>query len=222
MADCPVEGSGAVRRLTVGLTGGIGSGKSAAAACFEARGAAVVDADRCSRVVVEPGSGALEAIGRHFGDGALLPDGSLNRGWVREQVFASAKERQWLESLLHPLIDAEIRRQLSAAPVSSGAAAGYSLLMSPLLLETGQRELCERIVVVDVPEQVQIERAAARDGVSEEQVRRIMRAQMRADERLAQADFVLRNDRSLPELDAQVGLLHDRFAALACGEAGQA
>ncbi len=195
--------------LVVGITGGIGSGKSALTERFAARGITVVDADLASRVVVEPGRPALAAIAGHFGEDILQADGSLDRAALRKLVFADPAERRWLEALTHPLIGAEIRAQLAAAD------SPYSILVSPLLLESSQRELADVIVVVDVPEEVQLARTVARDANDEAQVRRIMAAQMPRQQRLAGADIVVDNTRPLDELDEVVEELHREFLARA-------
>jgi dephospho-CoA kinase len=191
--------------LVVGVTGGIGSGKSAVTRCFEALGIAVVDADVAARVVVEPGGAALAAIAEHFGKDIITPDGALDRAALRQRVFSDADERLWLEKLTHPLIGEEIRRQLGAAN------SPYAILSSPLLLETSQKELVDCVVVVDVPEEVQLQRAAQRDANSEDQIRRIMAAQMQREQRLELADIVIDNSRPLAELDGVVGELHKEF-----------
>lgn len=191
--------------LVVGITGGIGSGKSAVTRCFEQLGITVVDADVAARVIVEPGGAALAAIAGHFGDAIILPDGSLDRAALRQRVFSDEQERLWLEQLTHPLIGEEIRRQLVAA------SSPYAILSSPLLLETSQRELVDCVVVVDVPEDVQLQRAANRDANSEEQIRRIMAAQMQRQQRLELADIVIDNSRPLAELDSVVDELHKEF-----------
>ena len=191
--------------LVIGVTGGIGSGKSAVTRCFEALGIAVVDADVAARVVVEPGGAALAAIAEHFGKDIITPDGALDRAALRQRVFSDADERLWLEKLTHPLIGEEIRRQLIAA------SSPYAILSSPLLLETSQKELVDCVVVVDVPEEVQLQRAAQRDANSEEQIRRIMAAQMQREQRLELADIVIDNSRPLAELDGVVGELHKEF-----------
>ncbi len=192
-------------RLVVGVTGGIGSGKSEVTRRFEAHGITVVDADIAARIIVEPGGAALAAIADHFGAGVMLPDGSLDRAALRQRVFADASERQWLERLTHPLIGEEIRRQLAAAD------SPYSILSSPLLLETQQKQLADCVVVVDVPEAIQLERATRRDANSEEQIRRIMAAQMGREQRLELADIVIDNARPLVELDTVVDELHKEF-----------
>ena len=200
-------------RLIIGLTGGIGSGKSAAAARFEqAHGIHVVDADIKSRVVVEPGRPALQKIVDRFGDAVLQEDGSLNRAALRERVFQVPDERRWLEQLLHPLIREEIVTDLASA------RSPYALLGSPLLVESGQYQMTRRVLVVDVPEALQIARTTARDNVPEEQVRAILKAQAQREERLRHAHDVIANDRDLAALHAQVDALHQQYLALARGE----
>lgn len=194
--------------LVIGITGGIGSGKTAVSDRFAARGIVVVDADLASRVVVEAGRPALTAIREHFGDEVIQADGSLDRAALRGKVFADPAERRWLEQLLHPLIGEEIRSGLKAA------ASPYAVLVSPLLFEAGQVSLVDRVLVVDVPEHLQVERTAARDGNSEEQVRAIMAAQADRETRLARADDVIVNDRGLDELDAAVEALHQSYLQL--------
>ncbi len=195
--------------LVIGITGGIGSGKTAVSDRFAARGIVVVDADLAARVVVEPGRPALDAIREHFGDAVIGNDGSLDRAALRSKVFADPAERRWLEQLLHPLIGEEIRNDLQAA------VSPYAVLVSPLLFEAGQVTLVDRVLVVDVPEDLQVERTAARDGNSAEQVRAIMAAQADRNTRLARADDVIVNDRGLDELDAAVEALHQGYLELA-------
>ena len=195
--------------LVVGITGGIGSGKSAVTERFEKLGVTVVDADLAARVVVEPGRPALAAIAERFGDTILLDDGNLDRAALRKTVFANEAERKWLEQLTHPLIGEEILQQLQSAN------SAYAILSSPLLLETSQGDLTDLTVVVDVPEEVQILRTMSRDSNDEEQVRRIMAAQMPREQRLEKADIVIDNSRSLGELDDVVAELHKEFLARA-------
>ncbi|MCR9105878.1 MAG: dephospho-CoA kinase [Gammaproteobacteria bacterium] len=195
--------------LVVGITGGIGSGKSAVTARFEALGITVVDADLAARVVVEPGKPALAAIAEHFGADMLNDDGSLDRAALRARVFADDDERRWLEALTHPLIGEEILNQIAAS------TSVYTILASPLLLETSQKALTDIVAVVDVPETVQLERTMARDDNDEAQVRRIMAAQMSRAQRLALADTVIDNSGSLEALDEQVQRLHAQWALLA-------
>lgn len=191
--------------MIVGITGGIGSGKSAVTERFERLGITVVDADLAARVVVEPGRPALDAIAEHFGADILQDDGSLDRAALRAKVFANPEERKWLEALTHPLIGQEILDQIAAS------TSPYTILSSPLLLETTQGELADHIVVVDVPEEVQLARTMSRDDNDEAQVRRIMDAQMKRADRLARADYTVDNSGEIEALDAQVEVLHARF-----------
>lgn len=194
---------------TVGLTGGIGSGKSAAAACFTELGIDVVDADWAARVVVQPGQPALAQIAAHFGAGILLESGELDRAQLRAIVFDNTAEKEWLEQLLHPLIREEILRALKT---SSGP---YAVLESPLLIESGQCKLVDRVCVVDLPEALQLERASARDRSDPEQIRRIMAAQLSREERLEKADDVLDNSKTPAHLKQQVESLHRKYLQLA-------
>lgn len=198
-----------MKAFVIGLTGGIGSGKSAVSARFETHGITVVDADQASRTVVQPGQPALAAIVERFGHGMLASDGSLDRAQLRQRIFADPVEREWLETLLHPRIAIEIFRGLQAA------TSRYVLLVSPLLLEAKQDSLANRVLVVDVDEDTQLARTMARDANNEQQVRAIMAAQMGREARLARADDVIRNDGSLADLHAQVDALHRRYVAFA-------
>jgi len=193
----------------VGLTGGIGSGKSTVARLFGALGVHWVDADDVAREVVEPGTPALEKIAEHFGQEILLPDGSLDRAALRRIVFDAPEERTWLEGLLHPVIREELMRQLR--PVNYSLP--YVLLVSPLLLETDQHELVEKVVVVDVPVDVQIQRTIARDTNDREQVERIIAAQMPREQRLRKADDVVDNNLAIMDVERQVEQLHQTFLA---------
>jgi dephospho-CoA kinase len=196
-------------RFVVGVTGGIGSGKSAVTDRFAAAGVAVVDADRAARLVVEPGTPGLAAIAHHFGPGILDEAGWLNRAALRRLVFENPVERAWLEQLTHPLIGEQIARELAAA------SSPYCILSSPLLLETGQKDVADVIVVVDVPEDVQIARTVARDQNDEDLVRKIMAAQLSREERLEGADIVIDNSGTLADLDERVAELHAEFLARA-------
>lgn len=195
--------------LTVGVTGGIGSGKSAVTQRFERLGITVVDADLAARVIVEPGQPALAAIASHFGPHILQADGSLDRAALRKLVFADDAQRRWLEQLTHPLIGAQIQRQLAES------TSVYTMLSSPLLLEGTQQQLVDLVVVVDVPEAVQLQRTMQRDDNDEAQVRRIMAAQLPRDQRLERADRVIDNSGSLAALDDQVAQLHRELLQLA-------
>ena len=191
----------------VGLAGGIGSGKSTVSDRFEALGIEVVDADVAARRVVEPGQGALAEIADYFGPDVLQRDGGLDRAALRERVFRNPEQRRWLERALHPRINALLRDELIAA------ASPYALLVNPLMRSRDAR--ANRIVVVDVPEAVQIARTMARDQVDEAQARAIMASQLDRKARLAFADDVIVNDGSLDDLRAAVDRLHPRYLELA-------
>jgi dephospho-CoA kinase len=193
----------------VGLTGGIGSGKSTVARLFGALGVHWVDADDVAREVVEPGTPALAKIAEHFGQDILLPDGGLDRAALRRIVFDAPEERAWLEGQLHPVIREELMRQLHP----DSYALPYVLLVSPLLLETDQHELVEKIVVVDVPVDVQVQRTMARDTNDREQVERIIAAQMPREQRLQKADNVVDNNLPMADVEQQVEALHQTFLA---------
>lgn len=198
-----------MKKLVVGITGGIGSGKSAVTDRFAKLGIVVVDADVAARLVVEPGSDALSAIADRFGDDVITTEGTLDRAALRKRVFSDESERHWLEQLTHPLIGEKIREQLEAAD------SDYAILSSPLLLETSQSDIVDTIVVVDVPETIQVERASRRDTNSEAQIRRIMAAQMPRQERLEKADIVIDNSGSFEALEKEVKALHQRFVTQA-------
>ena len=191
----------------LGLTGGIGSGKSAASAFFRDAGIAVVDADMVAREVVEPGEPAWSAIKERFGNDAINEDNTLNRAWLRQKVFSEPEERRWLEGQTHPRIRDRIAEQLAAAK------SPYAILESPLLFESGQYELVTSTLVVDVPEQLQVERACNRDGNDPEQIKRIIAAQLPRRERLQRADQVVNNSGSLDELHKQLSALHATYLA---------
>lgn len=195
----------------VGLTGGIGSGKSAAAERFEALGIAVVDADVESRRVVEPGEAALDAIAARFGTEVLDHDGRLDRARLRERVFQDADQRRWLEQLLHPLINRRMAEQLREA------TSPYAVLVNPLM--RGRDPRANRILVIDVPEALQVRRTMTRDGVDEAQARAVLAAQIDRRQRRSFADDVIVNDGTLADLHAAVDALHERYLRLAAGAA---
>lgn len=197
--------------VIVGLTGGIGSGKSTVATMFGDLGVHWVDADIVAREVVEPGTPALARIAEHFGDDILMDNGALDRARLRTLVFEDPAERIWLEGLLHPVIRDELIRQLNARNDDATYTLPYAMLVSPLLLETNQHELTDRVVVVDVPQEVQIQRTMNRDTNTREQVERIIAAQMPREKRLQNADEVIDNTRELTEVAHQVGELHKQF-----------
>ena len=189
----------------VGLTGGIGSGKSTVAGMFAARGVTVVDADQVARELVAPGSPALDDIKQHFGERVCKPDGSLDRAALRELVFSDPAQRQQLEAILHPLI---LERMHSAAEHAPGP---YCILVMPLLLEAQQQHAVDRVLVIDCTPELQRQRAMSRDGVSAAEVERIMAAQLSREQRLAAAHDVLVNDGDLQQLETQVQALHQRY-----------
>lgn len=190
----------------VGLTGGIGSGKSTVAKAFSQLGISSVDADQASRAVVEPGMPALASIANHFANtNIILADGQLNRPLLRDIIFSNADEKKWLETLLHPLIRDWIVSQLQAA------RGDYVILESPLLFETDQHQLVDTVLLVDIPVELQLERASSRDGNNAEQIQRIIDAQMSRDDRCARADWVLDNTQPLDSLEGSVLKLHQQF-----------
>ena len=195
--------------FVLGLTGGIGSGKSAVAACFKQYGIKVVDADIAARKVVEPGMPALQAIAEHFGEQVLQADGTMDRAALRSIVFDDEQQRHWLEQLLHPAIGKWIAAELASA------TSPYAILESPLLLETEQRKSTQRALVVDVSKELQIERATARDDNSREQIEAIIAAQLPREERLTRADDVIDNSGSLEDLEKAVKILHQQYLDIA-------
>lgn len=197
--------------MIIGVTGGIASGKSTVALAFAALGIPWVDADDVAREVVEPGEPALAEIAARFGEPVLHSDGRLNRRALREIVFAEPAERRWLEGVTHPRIR---QRLIAHLERMQAEGAPYVLLVSPLLFESGQSQLVDRCLVIDVPESLQIARTAFRDEVGEVQARAIIAAQMSRSERLARADDIIDNSRSEAELAAQVAELDRRYRQL--------
>ena len=191
--------------MIIGLTGGIGSGKTAVSDSFEALGIDVVDADLASRVVVQKGKPCLLKIAQHFGEDILTKEAELDRAKLREIIFKSEEEKNWLESLLHPAIANQIQDELNESK------SPYTILVSPLLLETNQKDFCSKVLVVDVPVETQVERTLKRDGVSKEQVQAIINSQISRNDRLNLADEVIVNDGTLEELEIAVKILHEKF-----------
>jgi dephospho-CoA kinase len=195
----------------VGLTGGIGSGKTTVASAFKDLGVKVIDADQGSRAVVAPSSPALETIRNHFANSVwenveVVVDKQLDRTALREIIFSDASEKKWLEQLLHPLIREWIIDQLQQAENSP-----YIILESPLLLETDQHKLVDTVLVVDVPEPLQLQRASSRDGINCENIQAIMDTQMSRQQRLDHADLVFDNSLNFASLATRVNKLHQRF-----------
>lgn len=194
----------------VGLTGGIGSGKTAASDYLAlSYGIEVVDADIVAREVVMQGQPALLAITQHFGQGVLLADGQLNRAILRDIVFNSPQERKILESITHPAIRERILHKLTAS------LSVYTLLVSPLLFESGQSKFAQRNLVIDCDASLQQQRASQRDNVSLQQIQQIMAAQLSREERLQRADDVVVNTGNLANLHQQLDHLHQRYLQLA-------
>ena len=191
--------------LIIGLTGGIGSGKSVASDKFKSLGITIVDADVASRTVVEPGKPALKEIEDHFGSGIITAEGKLDRNNLREIIATDPEERKWLESVTHPKIGEQITKEISES------TSVYTLFVAPLLLETNSQEMCSRVVVVDVPKDVQIRRTAKRDKVSPNQVEQMVAAQMKREKRLEKADDVLLNNGTIEDLEKQVEELHKKY-----------
>lgn len=195
--------------LIIGLTGGIGSGKTAVSDAFARRGAPIIDTDLIAREVVAPGQPALAEIVTQFGPACVDSQGGLDRAYLRQVVFAEPALRRRLESILHPRIRQALRERLAAIKTP------YCLVVVPLLVETGMTDMAHRILVVDVPAAFQIQRVMARDNVTEDQARRVLAAQASRAQRLALADDVIDNSGDLASLDAQVAALHEKYIVLA-------
>lgn len=193
----------------IGLTGGIASGKTTVANIFHQHFAIdIVDADIVAREVVAPGTPGLKAIVDHFGEAILTEQHELNRAKLREKIFLNTDEKEWLNNLLHPMIRQQMHVEL--AQVTSP----YALLVVPLLVENNLGSMANRILVVDVPEAVQLRRTMQRDNVDEHQARSILAAQASRDERLACADDVINNNLGNDQLLPQITELHQKYLAL--------
>jgi dephospho-CoA kinase len=197
--------------LRVGVTGGIGSGKTALTDWLSEQGIVIVDADRVAREVVQPGTPALKAIIDAFGEQYLTQDGNLDRAAMRQLVFGDEEKRLLIESITHPQIREALWDQLRRAD------SAYVVLSSPLLLESGQSEMVDVSVVVDVPEEMQIQRTMARDANDKALVEKIMAAQMRRQKRLELADIVVDNSGDLSALHDRAALLHETLLNRAAG-----
>ena len=193
--------------LVIGLTGGIGSGKSTVADMFAGLGVPIIDMDRIARQTVEPGQPALEQITQIFGKDLIGPDGQLNRQRLSTIIFDSAEKRHQLEAILHPIIRQETEQQLAMLE------APYCIVVIPLLLESGLHSLIDRILVVDAPESVQITRTMQRDNISATQAEKILATQVDRQSRLSAADDIINNSGELSELRHQVEHLDQQYRA---------
>ena len=194
--------------LIVGLTGGIGSGKTLVSDYFKSLGIVIVDADVVSRQVVEPGTEALKKIAEKFDSDILNADGTLNRRVLRDIIFNNPDEKQWLENLLHPLIGLETARQLQTSK------SPYTIFVSPLLIEIGQYKMTNRILVVDAPENLQVSRTVERDNTQAENVQSIMNTQASREKRLEMADDVILNNSDINSLHKKIDDLHQHYLKL--------
>jgi dephospho-CoA kinase len=194
--------------LVIGLTGGIGSGKSTVARLFEEKGIPIIDADVIAQALTLPGQPALQAINAHFDDPTLLKEGQLNRARLRDIIFQSPAERLWLEQLLHPLIRKQIETQIKAV------VAPYCIVVIPLLVESGAYDFIDRVLVIDTNETEQIQRAAQRDHVSPERIAAILNTQASREARLAIAHDVIQNNGKMNDLIPQVEWWHQHYLSL--------
>lgn len=206
--ESPAHPGGDGRPLVIGLTGGIGSGKTTVAEGFAALGIPVIDADQLARELVEPGQPALEEIVATFGSDCIGEKGTLDRDWMRRRIYADADCKRRLEDILHPKIRERIRTRLA------GIRAPYCIVVIPLLLETGQTDLVDRILVVDIPEKEQLKRVAARDHLTHNAIMAIMQAQADRSTRLKSADDVITNDTDLESLAGRIQELHQLYMGL--------
>ncbi|MCT7946037.1 dephospho-CoA kinase [Shewanella septentrionalis] len=195
-------------KFVVGLTGGIGSGKTTVANLFAAEGISLVDADIVAREVVAQGSKGLEAIVNHFGSEILTPEGELDRAKLRQRIFSHPEEREWLNQLLHPMIRQEMLAQVEKA------TSAYVIMVVPLLFENGLDRLVNRTLVVDISPELQINRTVKRDNVDASQVNNIISSQCSRSEKLARADDIIDNQGEISSLKREVQALHQRYLQL--------
>ncbi|QYJ79165.1 dephospho-CoA kinase [Shewanella acanthi] len=195
-------------KFIVGLTGGIGSGKTTVANLFAELGIPIVDADLVARDVVAPGSHGLQAIVNHFGVDILTPNGELDRAKLRALIFSQGEEREWLNQLLHPMIRQEMFNQVK------NAHSDYVIIVAPLLFENGLDKLVNRTLVVDISPELQVSRTVKRDNVDATQVNSIISSQCSRSEKLAKADDVIDNQGEVSALKQEVHALHQRYLQL--------
>ena len=196
--------------FVVGLTGGIGAGKTTITNLFQTLGTPVLDADIIARQLVEPGQPLVEKIAAHFGHQILTEHGAIKRKILREIVFQQTEGRQWLENLLHPKIRAHMQQKMA---LMSGD--DYCILSMPLLLETRQQDLVDRILVVDLPTHIQLARVQQRDKLTQDEIKRIVEVQLSREERLTHADDVLSNLDPVDGLTHAVQALHEKYLQMA-------
>ncbi|MFC3092713.1 dephospho-CoA kinase [Alteromonas sediminis] len=201
-----------MKKLVVGLTGGIGSGKSTVANLFVSRGIDLIDADKIARDVVQPGMPATNAIAEHFGTAVLEENGQLNRPVLRQIVFSDDKAKAWLDALLHPII-----RQTMHSAINKAKSA-YCMVDVPLLTENKMQSQFDRILVVDCPAELQLQRAMSRDGSSEDTIKRIIASQASREARLGIADDIIENTSTLDALVPKVDALHNKYLTLVSQE----
>lgn len=194
--------------LIVGLTGGVGSGKSTVANLFTKLGVPIIDTDQLARDVTQLDQPALKQIAEYFGPSSLKPDGTLDRARLRQLIFNDPTKRLWLEALLHPLIRLEMQRQISTMNTP------YCIVVIPLLFETEPNPLINRVLVVDATEQLQLTRTMLRDKLPEQQAQAILKAQVDRNKRLAAADDIINNNDGIEELIPQVAKLHQFYLSL--------
>lgn len=197
----------------VGLTGGIGSGKTTIAKLFEQLNIDVVDADIVAREVVELGKPALQKIIQYFGESIVSKSGQLNRSLLRTIIFSDQKKKEWLNELLHPLIRQSILEQINAT------TSQYCLLVAPLLIENNLHHLVNRVLVIDINEGTQVFRVTKRDLSNEQEIKRIIASQIPREQRIAKADDIINNERTdLNFIKKQVAKLHEIYIKLAINE----
>ena len=200
--------------LIIGLTGGIGSGKTAAADLFAALGVPVIDTDIIARELVKPGSPAYKQIIARFGEAVLQTDGNLDRQKLRQIIFDASEQREQLEAILHPLIREQVQQQIASL------SSPYCIVVVPLLIEKQQHyDFLDRVLVIDVPVEMQVQRSSSRDESSIEEIRKIISAQCDKDTRLAAADDLIDNSGSLEQLKSSISQLHQKYLALASSQA---
>ena len=194
-----------IKNWVLGLTGGIGCGKTAVSNMLAELGITIVDADIIARQVVEPGTEGLNAIVKHFGTDILNEHGALNRSELRARIFSNAEQKAWLNALLHPLIRTKLITDLK------NAQSDYVVLVAPLLFENGLDGYCHRTLLIDVPKEVQIARTTQRDNISIEQAEQIIDAQMSREHKQKKADDILNNNRDLSDVKQDLLKLHNYY-----------